>query len=212
MPRKFKLWSKLFSSFNKIRDVSQGMTHHTFSACHNWTTFFKWIHMKALVMESVRMAQKRYTFELIAIAVLKDHIHLIIKTQKGEASISTIMQYIKARTTEKYNRVAGRSGTLWNGRFKNVVIEKEPNPVEYLLYLIWYVAYNPVRNGEEENPRTSYAPFINCYLQENFVFKSADITLHHMFMKLGDKHEERVRKFLYYEQLYLSKHPEIKIQ
>ena len=95
----------------------------------------------------------------------------------------------------------GTTGAFWNERFGSSVIEEADNPEEYLLWLLWYIGYNPVRKGLSRDPRKNDIGFINCYLDKNFIapFK---ITLHYYFIKLADTFEERAQLFLFYEEAY----------
>jgi hypothetical protein len=111
------------------------------------------------------------------------------------------MQYIKARTAEKYNKATKRVGPFWNERFGSTIIEESDNPELYLFILLWYIGYNPVRKGESRDPRENYIGFINCYLKEGFVLP-IKITLHHYFYRLGDNFSECARRFLLYEDAY----------
>jgi hypothetical protein len=114
------------------------------------------------------------------------------------------MQYIKARIAEKYNRAMGRTGSFWNERFGSSVIEEAEKPEEYLLWLLWYIGYNPVRKGLSQNPRMNDIGFINCYLDASHVLPIR-ITRHHFFLTLGDTFEDCVKRFLYYEEAYLRR-------
>ena len=147
------------------------------------------------------MCQEKYDFELIAAEIVANHIHLVIQTCEEKETISRIMQYIKARIAEKYNKAMGTTGAFWNERFGSSVIEEADNPEEYLLWLLWYIGYNPVRKGLSRDPRKNDIGFINCYLDKNFIapFK---ITLHYYFIKLADTFEERAQLFLFYEEAY----------
>jgi hypothetical protein len=122
----------------------------------------------------------------------------------GNQTISLIMQYIKARIAEKYNRAMGETGAFWNERFGSSVIEEAENPEEYLLWLLWYIGYNPVRKGLSRNPRTNDIGFINCYLDRNYT-TPIRITLHDFFWNLGNTFEECVKRFLFYEEAYLKR-------
>jgi REP element-mobilizing transposase RayT len=185
------------------RQTEQGSTHHCWSLCINKSNLLNSVHGRKFFIEAIKMCQEKYRFELIAAKNVKNHFHFIIKTILGEADISRIMQYIKSRTAWKYNQATGRSGPLWNDRFKNKVIEKSRDPREYLLYLLWYIAYNPCKQGLSSNPRYNEIGFINCYLYKNHEAE-IKITKHYFFMRLGFKHRSRVKKFLAYEQKYLN--------
>jgi len=98
----------------------------------------------------------------------------------------------------------GQTGTFWNERFGSTVIEEGENPEKYLLWLLWYIGYNPVRKGLSRNPRMNEIGFINCYLDQDHV-PPVKITLHHFFNALGDTFEVRVKRFLFYEDAYLKR-------
>jgi REP element-mobilizing transposase RayT len=184
------------------RKKDQDATHHCWSLCIEKRDILKSVFGRKYFIEAVQMAQEKYVFELVALENVKNHFHMLIRTIEGEADISRIMQYIKSRTAWRYNRATGRSGPLWDSRFKNKVVERAKDPKEYLLYLLWYIAYNPCKKGMSSNPRFNEIGFINCYLYRNRE-APVKITKHYFFMRLGFSHATRVRKLLAYEQKYL---------
>ena len=152
------------------------------------------------------MCQERYSFELNAAEMVANHTHLTIRTLKDKQTIARIMQYIKARTAEKFNKATGRKGPFWNERYKCKIIEDSEYPDEYTHRLAWYVAYNPVIKGLSDNPRKNSIGFIRCYLEENYKIPlPIKITVHPFFYKLGDTFDECVKKFLLYEDAYLER-------
>lgn len=187
-----------------LRNIAQGCTHHVYSRCHGKKNLLLGKYGKKYFTESIIECQEKYDFELTAAEIVGNHIHLIIITSMGKQSISRIMQYIKARIAEKYNRATGETGAFWNERFGSSVIEEADNPQEYLLWLLWYIGYNPVRKGLSRNPRTNDIGFINCYLNRNHVIPIR-ITLHDFFYRLGNSFEECVKRFLFYEEAYLKR-------
>ena len=150
------------------------------------------------------MCQTKYEFKLIAAEPVGNHIHLVIKTVEDRETISRIMQYIKARIAEKYNRATGETGAFWNERFGSAIVEKSEDPENYLLWLLWYIGYNPVRKRLSRDPRENHIGFINCYLDKKYE-SSIRITLHQYFLELGNTFEECVKKFLLYEEFYLKR-------
>jgi hypothetical protein len=64
-------------------------------------------------------------------------------------SLSEFMKALKQRFTQWYNRRAGRQGTLWEGRYKSVVVEDENAA---LRTMSTYIDLNPVRAGLVEDP------------------------------------------------------------
>ena len=186
----------------ELRTIAQGVTYHCYSRCHDKQNLLLGSFGKQILIEAIQMCQKKYNFELNAVEIVANHIHLIIRTLENGETISLIMQYIKARVAEKYNKAMNRSGAFWLGRFGCKIVEESDDPRPYFFRLIWYIAYNPVRKGLSPNPRENPIGFINCYLIENYELP-IKITLHPYFYDLGDTFEERVEKFLLYEDMYL---------
>ena len=184
-----------------LRTIAQGSTHHCYSRCHGKRNLLKSGRGRRIFTEAIKRCQEKYEFELIAAEPVADHIHIIIRTLLGKEDISRINQYIKARTAEMYNRATGSTGAFWNERFGSTVIEEADDPEQYLLRLLWYIGYNPVRKGLSRDPRENWIGFINCYLCKNYEAR-VKITLHTYFLNLGDTFEECVEKFLFYEDAY----------
>ena len=111
------------------------------------------------------------------------------------------MQFIKARIAEKYNKSMNQTGAFWNERFGSTIIEDYDNHEEYLLWLLWYIGYNPVRKGLSKDTRNNDIGFINQYLKEDAEIP-VKITLHKYFCNLGNSFAECVDKFLFYEDAY----------
>jgi REP element-mobilizing transposase RayT len=184
-----------------LRNIAQGLTHHVFSRCHGKKNLLQGKYGKKYFIEAIKMCQEKYIFELVAGEIVSNHIHLVIRTSEENDTISRIMQYIKARIAEKYNRAMNQTGPFWNERFGSTVIEEADNPEGYLLWLLWYIGYNPVRKGLSRDPRNNDIGFINCYLNKNNSVP-IKITLHYFFIRLGNTFEECVKKFLFYEEAY----------
>lgn len=184
-----------------LRKIAQGVTYHCYTRCHGKRDLLKSRYGRRHFIEAVQMCQERYEFELIAAETVSNHIHLVIKTVEDKENISRIMQYIKARMAEKYNRATGETGPFWNERYGSTIIEESENPEEYLLWLLWYIGYNPVRKGLSRDPRSNEIGFINCYLDERYI-PPLRFTLHRYFHDLGGSFGECVKKFLQYEDAY----------
>ena len=58
------------------------------------------------------------------------------------------MQRLFNSYTQAYNRQQGRSGTLFQGRARHILVDKD----EYLLHLARYIHLNPVRAGIVQRP------------------------------------------------------------
>ena len=176
-------------------------TYHTESRCHNLQNHMSHDKMKEMLEEVLVKAQRKYRFELVSYEIVDDQFHFIIKTLPKEASISKIMQFIKSRYALKFNRKAGKTGAFWNERYKDVIIENIDEPEFYFLWLLWYLAFLPVRLKKVKNPRDYKYHSIPQYLgiEKN---PRVQITLHKYFINLGKTYNERVKKFLEFEEIY----------
>ncbi|WP_332840108.1 transposase [Stenotrophomonas sp. Iso1] len=73
---------------------------------------------------------------------MTNHVHLLITpTQTG--AISRLMQSLGRRYVRYINDSYGRTGTLWEGRYKSHLVAND----EHLLRCYRYIELNPVRAG-----------------------------------------------------------------
>ena len=80
-----------------------------------------------------------------AYALMDNHFHLLLQT--GANSISRVMQSLLTGYAVNYNNRHGRTGKLYQNRFKSILCDKEA----YLLQLIRYIHLNPIRVGLVKN-------------------------------------------------------------
>ena len=192
----------------KLVKQLENMTYHTWSRCIEWKPMMKEDYFKEVFLEVIYKTQKKYNFELNYFTVMDNHIHLVIKTLPGEATISRIMQYIKSRFAEIYNELTERIGPFWNERYKYSIIEESDDPENYLLLLLWYLAYNPVRKKFTEDPRNYYFSGINAYLVKDSV-SVVKITLHNVFLNLGESFDDCSKALLEYEEFYRKRYSKV---
>ena len=78
-------------------------------------------------------------------SLMPNHVHLVLST--GTTPIRSVLQCIFTGHAMGINRKYGRSGHLFQGRYKSILCEKEA----YLLELVRYVHLNPVKSGIVES-------------------------------------------------------------
>jgi putative transposase len=79
--------------------------------------------------------------------LMSNHFHLLA-TPATDRSIPQMMQAVGRRYVRYFNQRQGRSGTLWEGRYKSTLIQAE----RYLLACMAYIDLNPVRAGLVSEP------------------------------------------------------------
>ncbi len=78
---------------------------------------------------------------------MTNHVHLLL-TPGHEDAIGRLWQYLGRHYVLYINHRYGRSGTLWEGRYKASLVQEE----DYLLACYRYIEINPVRAGMVEGP------------------------------------------------------------
>jgi len=108
--------------------------------------------------EYIKSAQDKYRFILHAYVLMSNHVHFLIETPEG--NLSRVMHAIIGSYTTYFNKKRQRSGHLFQGRYKSILIEKD----SYLLELSRYIHLNPVRakivEKPEDYPFSSYRSYI----------------------------------------------------
>ena len=117
-----------------------------------------------------------YGIKVHAYVLMKNHFHLLLMTP--EANLGTFMQRFNTSYTVFYNRRHERSGHLYQGRYKAILIDAD----QYLMELSRYIHLNPVRIKEYSGlgirekkkitttyPWSSYRGYIDPRYQKSFV-------------------------------------------
>lgn len=84
------------------------------------------------------MAQ-RFEIDVFVYVLMDNHYHLLLRTHR--ANLSKAMQWLGATYTNRFNARHSRSGHLFQGRFKSMLVQNDA----YLLQLSYYIHRNPLR-------------------------------------------------------------------
>ena len=77
--------------------------------------------------------------ECYAWALLPNHFHLLLKT--GNLSLAMVMRRLLTGYVVRFNRRHGRSGHLFQNRYKSILCQEDA----YLMELVRYIHLNPLR-------------------------------------------------------------------
>jgi len=121
----------------------------------------------------------KYRVDIHAWVMMTNHVHLLC-TPRFEGGLSSMMQGLGRRYVQYFNVEYGRSGTLWEGRFKACLIQEE----RYLLEVYKYIELNPVRAEMVADP----GEYRWSSYQVNGLGKASDLcTPHQEYLSLGKK-------------------------
>jgi len=96
----------------------------------------------AVYLKTLSEACAQYALVVHAYVLMTNHVHLLV-TPRTVNSIARTMQSVGARYVRYVNRSLSRSGTLWEGRYRACLVERD----EHLLAACRYIDLNPVRAG-----------------------------------------------------------------
>jgi len=109
-----------------------------------------------LIRSQIISGQNKY-YSLIAVQVMPDHVHLILKLIDS-VSLGKTMQWIKGSTARLVNKSRDERGSLWMIDYHDRIIRHQQEFDEKLKYMY----ENPVRAGIVENPENYWG----WYLQQ----------------------------------------------
>lgn len=128
-------------------------------------------------LQYLRSALQRFGCKLHAYVLMSNHVHLLITP--GEAgALSRLMHTFSRNYTGRFNHRHGRTGTLWEGRYKACMVDSG----RYFLACSRYIELNPVRAWMVARP-DDYA----WSSWRGNVGQRADplLTPHHEYLMLG---------------------------
>ena len=155
-----------------------GFAHHIIQRGNNKQPIFIATADYQMMLDLLEENSNKFEVAIHAYVLMGNHFHLLATPQTTEG-LAQMMQAVGRRYVRYFNDRQGRSGTLWEGRFKSTLIQTE----RYLLACMAYIDLNPVRAGMVaqvgEYPWSSFA---------HFVGRRTDrlITPHPLFWELGN--------------------------
>jgi len=119
--------------------------HHVIQRGHNRQRVFADDTDRRQYLAWLQEAATGHGLEVHAYVLMDNHVHLLA-TPTREGALSDAMQSVGRRYVRWFNRRHGRSGTLWEGRFRSSLVEAD----RYLLACQRYIESNPLRAGMVE--------------------------------------------------------------
>jgi putative transposase len=140
-------------------------------------------------LADLRELKDAFGVKVYAYCLMTNHVHLLLVPDDACAGLSQLMKTLAARATRYRNRLEGRSGTLWESRFKSSIVQSDT----YLLACCRYIELNPVRARMTveagDYPWSSYSIRMGAAKRQNWLDDNP------LFEALGETEELRRKRY-----------------
>ena len=155
-----------------------GYPHHIIQRGNNRQAIFASPKDYQVLLGLLQEHAAAHRVAIHAYVLMSNHFHLLATPETAEG-IPMLMQAVGRRYVRYFNSKSGRTGTLWEGRYKSTLIQAE----RYLLTCMAYLDLNPVRAGLVNEP-AAYSWSSHAH----YIGRSTDrlLTPHPLYWELGN--------------------------
>lgn len=119
-----------------------GYPHHVIQRGNNRQPIFSTPADYQLLLDLMDENARKFDVAVHAYVLMSNHFHLLV-TPQTQDGLPQMMQAVGRRYVRYFNDIQGRTGTLWEGRYKSTLIQTD----RYLMACMAYIDLNPVRAG-----------------------------------------------------------------
>ncbi len=164
-----------------------GIPHHIIQRGNNREAcFYDQADYKAY-LTYLHESAKQNNVSIHAYVLMTNHVHILC-TPSEEKGNGKMLQMLGRRYVQYFNHKYGRTGTLWEGRYKSTLVQSE----HYLLTVYRYIELNPVRANMVEH--ASEYPW-SSYRKNGMGLNVKLLTPHSEYLKLGKTDFERQQAY-----------------
>jgi len=136
-----------------------------------------------LFLSLLRQAASDAQCAIHAFILMSNHVHLLT-TPATTTGPSQMMKVVTETYAKYYNQLHGRTGTLWEGRYRSILVDSD----EYFFSCSQYIELNPCRAGLAAHPR-GYR--WSSYHQNAGSAEKGLVVPHPLYTRLGNSDAER---------------------
>ncbi|MHB8496363.1 MAG: transposase [Casimicrobiaceae bacterium] len=125
-----------------------GITLHVVQRGNNRAAVFFGESDFAFYRHHLRNLAPRFDCSLHAYVLMTNHVHMLLTPHDANGA-SLLMKHVSQRYVQYVNKVHGRTGSLWEGRYRSCLTQSE----SYVLACYRYIEMNPVRARMVAHPR-----------------------------------------------------------
>jgi len=124
-----------------------GLPHHLLQRGNNRQPIFLLPSEREFFLQLLAAYAAQHGVAVHAYVLLPDHFHLVA-TPHADGALSGLMQSLGRSYVRHFNDAHGRTGTLWDGRYRSSVLQAHT----LLLPCMAYLDLHPVRTGLVAHP------------------------------------------------------------
>lgn len=124
-----------------------GYPHHIIQRGNNRQPIFVSTADYEMLLGLLEESARKFGVAIHSYVLMSNHIHLLA-TPSTEEGVPRMMQALGRSYVRYFNAKHGRTGTLWEGRYRSTLIQAE----RYLLACMVYIDLNPVRAAMVGDP------------------------------------------------------------
>jgi putative transposase len=136
-----------------------GYPHHVIQRGNNHQAIFTTAADYQYLLRLIDDNAQKFDVDVHAYVLMSNHFHLLA-TPQTDKGLPQMMQAVGRSYVRYFNDLRGRTGTLWEGRYRSTLIQTD----RYLLACMAYIDLNPVRAGMTAEPRdypwSSYGAYV----------------------------------------------------
>lgn len=136
-----------------------GYPHHIIQRGNNRQAIFVTADDHERLLALLAEYATKFQVAIHAYVLMDNHFHLLATPETADG-LPRMMQAVGRSYVRYFNDRYGRSGTLWEGRYRSTLIETD----RYLLACMAYIDLNPVRAGmvaqARDHPWSSHGHYI----------------------------------------------------
>jgi putative transposase len=126
----------------KPRNIVAGYPYHAIVRGNNRQAIFLDDEDRRAYKSVLQESCAAHGLTVHAYALMTNHVHLVATPARPD-SLALVMQAVGRQYVRYFNRRHGRTGTLWEGRYRASIIQED----RYFLACQRYVEMNPVKAG-----------------------------------------------------------------
>jgi len=125
----------------QLRIEFKGALYHILSRGNAQQNIFLSDDDHKLFLNILEEISDRFDIDIFAYVLMNNHYHLLLRT--NTPNLSKSMQWLGTAYTRRFNLSHSRSGHLFQGRFKSILVQNKA----YLTQISCYIHRNPLRAG-----------------------------------------------------------------